>query len=88
MFNAFWSQASLFWLLTNHLDSRLLFAVLVDDVLLDLAKGLVVNIIFGSLSVMVIPGSILTSRWGFVYHKWSRIDLAILQTTKTWVDDK
>ena len=41
-----------FWLLTNHLDNRLLLAVLVNDLLLlfGLTKGLVVNTVLGSIS--------------------------------------
>ena len=79
----FLSQASLFWLLTNQVDSLMLA---VDDLLLDLAKGLAVHDVFGSFSGMA--GFILMDRWDFVYYKWSTIDLAILQTTKTWVNDK
>ena len=84
MFNAFWSQASLFWLFTNHLDNRVLLAV--DDLLLDLAKGLVFHPVFGSFSDMA--GFALMDRLDFVYYEWSWIGLAILQTTKTWVNEK
>ena len=85
MFNAFWSQASLFWLFTNHLDNRLLFGVLVNGLLLlfDLTKGLVFHSVFGSFSDMA--GFASMDRLGFVYYEWSWIGLAILQTTKTWV---
>ena len=58
----------------------------IDDLLLGLDKGLLVNTAFGSFSDMT--GSTLMDRWGFVYYKWSRIDLAILQTAKTWVNEK
>ena len=83
MFNAIWSQASLFWLFTNHVDSLLL---VVDDLLLDLDKGLAVHSVFGSFSDMT--GFILMDRLGFVHYKWSRIDLAILQTAKAlWISE-
>ena len=65
------------------MDSLLL---VVDDLLLDLAKGLVVHSVFGSFSDMA--GFTLMDCWGFVYYERSGIDLAIPQTTKTWVDDK
>ena len=61
----------------NQVDSLLL---VVDDLLLDLAKGLVVHSVFGSFTGMA--GFILMDRWEIAYHKWFRIDLAILQTTK------
>ena len=55
MFNAFWFQASLFWLLTNHDDNDLLkdlLLLLAEDLLLGLDKGLMVNAAFGSFSDM------------------------------------
>ena len=78
MFNAFWSQASLFWLFTNHVDNRMLLAFLVNGLLLlfDLTKGLMVNSVFGSFSDMA--GFTLMGRLGFVYYEWSWIGLAIL----------
>ena len=78
VFNAFWSQASLFWLFTNHLDNRVLLAV--DDLLLDLAKGLVFHPVFGSFSDMA--GFALTDWWSIVYYEWSGIGLAIPRTAK------
>ena len=59
------------------MDSLLLA---VDDLLLDLVKGLMVHTVFGSFSDMA--GFILMDRLGFVHCKWSRIDLAIPQTAK------
>ena len=81
-FKVFSLYASLFWWVTNQRDSRLLLLM----VSFGLAKGLVFHLVFGSFSDMA--GFLLMDCWGFVYYEWSGIDLAIPQTTKTWVDDK
>ena len=81
MFNAFGSQASLFWLFTNHLDSRFLLAV--DDLLLDMAEILEVNFVFDGLILLVDGGMFIPpAACCTISSSWFLIKCALALTKK------